>query len=57
MKCSNRGRLTWNSNASPKFDFLHANTKETWNMHVIDMNLNLIQMHMQDRAPDVYYFS
>ena len=26
-KCSNRGTLTWNSNASPKFDFLHANMK------------------------------
>ena len=22
--CFNRGRLTWNSNASPEFDFLHA---------------------------------
>ena len=27
--CFNRGRLTWNSNASPKLDFLHANTKYT----------------------------
>ena len=24
-----RGRITWNSNASPKFDLLHANTKYT----------------------------
>ena len=28
-KCSDRWRSAWNSNASPKFDFLHANTKYT----------------------------
>ena len=28
-ECFNRGRLIWNSNASPKFDFLHANTNYT----------------------------
>ena len=25
----NKGRLTWNSNASPEYDFLHASTKYT----------------------------
>ena len=48
--CVNRRRLTWNSNASPKIDFLHAYTKytrstfnttsETANLHVIDMIWN-----------------
>ena len=48
-KCFNRGRSIWNSNASPKFNFLHANTKYTrstpqlkwtWNLHVMYMILN-----------------
>ena len=40
-KCSNRGKSIWNSNASPKFDILHANMKYTRSTpqpkHEIDM--------------------
>ena len=36
-KCFNRGRLIWNSKASPKFDFLHANTKYTGQHHSCDV--------------------
>ena len=39
----NRGRLTWNSNASPQFDFLHANTKNvksTCNWHDFELQMD-----------------
>ena len=48
--CFNRGRLTWNSNSSPTFDFLHSNTKYTRSTahpkREIDMQLTWLKLQM-----------
>ena len=50
----NRGRLTLNSNASPDFDFLHANTKYTRPTPHLKRNLHVIYMILNFKCTDFF---